>query len=415
MSESAKKNLTGESQSFDLILVAEYFRSIPYYTSIIKYLSSEFSIAVYRAPVDASTTAKNEDAQEEFISLCEKLGAKILPEDSTAATALLLVPQRPYSDAALNAIRTRIKARKVVGALAFAWAGMEPHDSFIETFSIKKLYAIDKNLIAFLLQNRGKPELYGNLEVTEVGLPYAKYPVVDDFSAEYLLAMPTPFSFPHEEDKWKFLETALAIFKQIPVGARIVHKPHNGLERDQFASRHLRAFLRGIGPLAGLMKWLRHLLTPVPTRPGPRRLMARLYTAYLYERLLVRTIPMARATGFEQMAMEMFLPFVRCGVIGGLSNTIWGTLYFKLPFYNCVDLSIQNRADEERLYGKKDPTQLLDLNLRYFAVPYCESKLTFDTTWFGLIPDACRNGDLIAQVRADVKAALDISETALQS
>ena len=227
--------------------------------------------------------------------------------------------------------------------------------------------------------------------------------------------MPTPFSFPHEEDKWSFLETALALFKQIPDGARVVHKPHNGMERDQFASTRLRSLLRALGPAAGLLKWLRPFLSPVPNRPGPRRILARLYTALLYERLLARTTPMEKATRFDQMAMEVFLPSVRKGVIGGLSNTIWGTLYFRLPFFNCVDLSIQNRGDANRLYGRKDPSQLLDLNLRYFAVPYCESKLAFDPAWFDLIPEACRKGDLIATLRADVKAALATPETALQS
>jgi hypothetical protein len=64
--------------------------------------------------------------------------------------------------------------------------------------------------------------------------------------------------------------------------------------------------------------------------------MGKLYTALLYEKIMHRVVPMERLTRHHNFAMEAFLPGVRKGVIGGLSNTIWGALFFSLPFYNCV-------------------------------------------------------------------------------
>jgi len=222
-------------QRFDIVLVAEYFRSVPYFLSIIKFLSPKYRIAVFRVDIDKRLIDKNESAQTEFFHLCESLGAQVI-EDMDVETRLLVIPQRPFLPSAVTSIERRIRARKTVGALAFAWAGIKVHDEFIKQFKIRRVYAIDVKLIQFLLSNRPNPEVYDGLEIAEVGLPYRTYPIFDDFEADYLVAMPTPFSFPHEQDKWIFLESVLNLFDQIPSTATIVHKPHNGFERDQFSS-----------------------------------------------------------------------------------------------------------------------------------------------------------------------------------
>jgi hypothetical protein len=99
--------------------------------------------------------------------------------------------------------------------------------------------------------------------------------------------------------------------------------------------------------------------------------------------------------------MEAFLPGVRKGVIGGLSNTIWGALFFSLPFYNCVDIEDQDRHTKNKLYNK-DPSHLLDLNLRFFNVPYCKAKLKFDPKHFDIIDESTRQGDLLKELKSEI-------------
>jgi hypothetical protein len=99
--------------------------------------------------------------------------------------------------------------------------------------------------------------------------------------------------------------------------------------------------------------------------------------------------------------MEAFLPGVRKGVIGGLSNTIWGALFFSLPFYNCVAIEDQDRHTKNKLYNK-DPSRLLDLNLRFFHVPYCNAKLEFDPKYFDIIDESARQGDLIEELKNEI-------------
>ena len=129
----------------------------------------------------------------------------------------------------------------------------------------------------------------------------------------------------------------------------------------------------------------------------------RLYTAYLYEKIMARAISMESVTSRQNFAMEAFLPGVKKGVIGGLSNTIWGSLYFKLPFYNCVDRKLQDRHAKDTLY-KKDPSQLLDLNLRFFHVPYCEGRLDFDPKHFDIVDESTRRGDLIKELKNELES-----------
>ncbi|MEY4631437.1 MAG: hypothetical protein RIQ81_1557 [Pseudomonadota bacterium] len=390
-------------QHFDLVLVAEYFRTVPYFTSIIRHLSKEFRIAVFPVPVDPRTAGKNDKAQAEFLRLCQELGAVIAGPDQISAS-LVIVPQRPYTAEAVALLKSNIRSRNIVGALAFAWAGMPAQDRFIEEFGIRKVYAIDMAFLTYLLRERQNATTYENVEIAEVGLPYEKYPVFEDFSADYMLAMPTPFSFPHEEDKWLFMETVLDLFKKIPPNETIVHKPHNGLDRDQFTSKGLNWLTWVLAPLMPLLPRLKRFISPVPPKAGFRRFMGRLYTAYLYENVLRRARPLYQTTRFHQLGLEVFLPFIKRGVIGGLSNTMWGSLYFKKPFYNCVDITVQNRGDKNRLYGKKDPGAFLDTNLRYFALPYCRGMLEFDEANFDKIPETCRKSDLIKHIAADIRS-----------
>ena len=398
-------------QHFDLVLVVEYFRTVPYFTSIIRHLSKDFRIGVYPVPVDPGNSGKNDAAQAEFLRLCKDLGATIAGPGPVTAS-LMLLPQRPYSQGAVSIIKSRIKARKIVGSLAFAWAGIPVHDKFIDEFGVARLYAIDLSFLRYLLRERKNPNAYENIAIVEVGLPYGHYPVFDNFSADYILAMPTPFSFPHEEDKWLFMENVLRLFEKIPNTETIVHKPHNGLERDQFSSWRMRWIICGLAPLMPLLPRMKGVLSPVPGKAGFRRFLGRLYTAALYEKVLRRARPLHRMTPFHQLGLEVFLPFVRRGVIGGLSNTIWSSLYFKKPFYNCVDITVQNREGKNRLYGKKDPTGLLDTNLRYFAVPCCRGQLDFDNAHFDKIPETCRKSDLIKQIIADINDAKDATNDA---
>jgi hypothetical protein len=385
-------------RNYDLVLVLGFFRRVAYYLSVIKHLGREFRIGLLPIPLEESLRSKHRHTQEEFTQLCVDLGAELV-EDGPASASLGLIPQQPYSEEILASIDKNLQTDRRIAVMALAWAGL--HETFLERLNIRKAFIVHKELYDFLLQHRRGSLPNAGCEMVEVGLPYKKYPVFDDFQTDYLLAIPTPFSFPTEKDKWDFLETVLKLFQQMDPADRVVHKPHNAVDYDYFSGwkyRRLAKFLRPV-PDKLLRRILPRLAEWLPDRVGGHA--GRLFTAILYERIMDRVDRIEDMARYHYCAMEALLPGVTKGVIGGLSNTIWGTLYFSLPFYNCVDISRQDRRSGNTLY-RHDPSQFLDLNLRFFNVPYCEGNLEFDPEHFHIIAEHAREADLLQAVRREL-------------
>jgi hypothetical protein len=387
--------VAGVDADFDLVLVVEYFRTVTYFLSIIKYLGSEYRIGLYLVPVDPKQLAKQRAAQDRFVRLCVEYGAEIVGS-RPVRTRVLVIPQRPYEPDALRDIRENIRAERTLGALGFAFAGQPKQDAFLKECRVDKALVIDRRLVEFLLENRGDRSPYEGLELAEVGLPYKRYPVFTNFSADYFLAIPTPWSFAHESDKWRFLNTVLSLFAQIDPSDSIVHKPHNSMDRDQFSTMAYRRAARLLCRIRGGATTARWLALRLPHWISKH--FGRLYTAYLYERVLARTVSLADLSDHSDLALEAFLPGIRKGVIGGLSNTIWGTLHAGLPFYNCVDLASQKADARAELTKRKSLDQSYLLNLRFFAIPFCEGKLVFDPKHLSIVSESSRNGDLIGEL-----------------
>src|SRR3990170_7332790 len=178
------------TSQYDLVLVVEFFRSLTFYLSIIKYLGKEYRIGLYPVPFDEKFLEKHTNTQEEFIRKCEELGAEVI-DKKPVVTKVLLIPQRPYLKEVLNDIRQNVNAVHTVGALTLAWPGL--HDGFLDYLSIQKVFVVHQRFLDFLLDRRGDKSNYAKRELVEVGLPFRKYPVFPEFEADYLMAMPTPF------------------------------------------------------------------------------------------------------------------------------------------------------------------------------------------------------------------------------
>ena len=392
--------MKNDSENYDLVLVVEYFRATTVYLSVIKSLALKFSIGIYQVEIYENDAGKNDSAQVEFVNECVRLGANEIIS-KTVETKVLLIPQRPLNDNVIHDLHERFNAKTTILLLGFAFAGLKNQDAILECFNFKKVYAVDKEFLDFLLKKRGEEEKYENIDVVEVGLPYGKYPVLGEFSADYILAIPTPLSFPYELDKWAFLNAVKKIISKIDVDDVIVHKPHNGSDRDQFSSPTFRAILKKLKYFPGSIYLIKLVIRYFPIL-FIQNLSAKLYTAFLYEQVLKRTISMEQAGGFPYFAMEAYLPGVKKGVIGGTSNTMWGTLYYRLPFFNCVDILSQKRNGKNKLYGNKRADKYMELNLQYFMIPYCNGRMEFDETLWSIPSDGSRSGDLIKELRREI-------------
>ena len=349
---------------------------------------------------DPSLRDKTGDAEVVFMRLCEKFGAERVEPGAEIATRLMIVQQFPYSDENAALITGRVTAKRRVGLMALALAGLEQHDRFLAQFSIEKVYVPSARFMHFLLERRGAVERYSGLDIEQVGLPYGAYPVFGDFHADWLIAAPTLFSFSSEKGKQAFLDAVLRLLAQVPAGDVVAYKPHNGNRRDYFVPRlhyALSALFTSVPGGERLLRWVAR------AAPHPiRRPFSRMLTSLLHRDVLKRAVPMQDLTPYADISLEAFLPGVRKGVIGGLSNTIWGTLYFKLPFFNCVDPADVHHGESELL--NKSSESLLKLNLQYFAVPYCGGELARGSYGDHVFGADDRSGDLLQSIKLDLAA-----------
>lgn len=364
--------MVANREDYDLILVIGYFRSAMPMLSIVRHLSTKLRIGLYFQPLNKKMEVKNGNTQKKFERLCVEAGGIYCERGSPAKCRLMLVQQYIYTEDFAVSVRADIDAREIWAMLSLASMGIEAHDVFLEQFNVMCLTVPDLGLANFLIDVRNACSRYRNLTMIEVGFPFQKYPIFDEFSADWIVAAPTLFSFHSEGDKQNFIRDVLKLLDQIPASDVVAYKPHNGIARDYFKPKFYSEIASIISWIPRAEDVLNSLMLLLP--PPMKVLVSKVLTALLHARLMQRTIPMIELTPMADMSMEAFLPKVRKGVIGGESNTMWSTLFFNLQYYNCV--SPDKRTSSEPPLLEKSGDKLLSMNLKYFGVPYCQGLIT---------------------------------------
>ena len=357
--------------NFDLLLVIGYFRSALPMLSVIRHLSPRLRIGICFQPLNDKMESKTGEAQRKFERLCIEAGGFTYIPSSQANCRLLIVQQYQYTENFAALIRRDISAEEIWGMLTLASMGIDTHDTFIKQFGVSRLTVPDKGLARFLIDSRQAFSRYQGLEMIEVGLPFLKYPVFEKFAVDWIIAAPTLFSFHTEADKQKFLRNVLQLMNQIPQEDLIAYKSHNGNSKDYFTPRAHAKIACLIAWVPSVENLLEGLIVKLPF--PIKRQFNKLLTGILHFRVMKRSVNMTELTPEADMALEAFLPNVRKGVIGGLSNTIWGALFFDCHYYNCVD-DLSRGGHSELL--NKSSENLLDLNMKYFGLPSCNGILS---------------------------------------
>jgi|GEM_PF-6934496 len=382
--------MTSTRKDFDLLLVIGYFRSALPMLSVIRHLSPWLRIGLCFQPLNVQMDTKTGDAQRAFERLCKEAGGVSHVPGSPATCRLMLVQQYPYSDSFVASVRVDIVAEETWGMLTLASMGLDAHDAFLKQFGVSRLTVPDKELADFLLHERDARSRYHGLEMIEVGLPFQKHPVFEAFAVDWVVAAPTLFSFHTEVDKQGFLQNVLKLMEQIPESDVIAYKSHNGNAKDYFTPRLYAEIARMISWVPNAEVMLEGLIQSVPK--SLRYQLNKVLTAVLHLRMTQRAVAMNKLTPMSDMSLEAFLPGVRKGVIGGLSNTIWGALHFDLRYYNCVNESGRNGRSE---LLSKSSDNLLDLNMTYFGLPFCNGDLNANVKNDRVTQLKNRNSDLV--------------------
>jgi len=110
-----------------------------------------------------------------------------------------------------------------------------------------------------------------------------------------------------------------------------------------------------------------------------------------YESLLRdRSELLSEQTEYHNLALELFLPSVKQGVITGLSAVIWHCLCYGTRVYNCDPRPMsKNTIDNWSLF-------------QHFPLPWCENKLEFNSKDWNPLADEIMNASLKIELEKDL-------------
>lgn len=393
-----------ERDRYDLIFVYPFFRVVNYLLNIVKELGSEMRIGIFDVyHPDLGTPAASqaqktrlEKTDQAYLELCRQAGADILDPARWYDCRLLLMPQDIVQGPELD----RIQRDEAVAVEKFGYVldGIPQ----LESLGIRKFWCFDRPLFTGMMERAGGGDHLRRLEISEMGTPYRQYPAFD-FSAleiDYLIALPTTMLLKEPGKRAALFGNMLALIGSLPRGSRVFLKPHNvkdsgyGLVAGQ-RIQNLPTPVKGV--LHAGMSILDRVAGPLKRRAGYARLLEAhdiLCSALLEERVHL----LSEVTPHWNFGIEHFLPFVRKGMITGITTCLWDALQQRVPVYNC-----DSQPYTEGMIGHS-------LHSNYY-VPPCHGKLTFDPALFDRVSETSRQATIIDLIRAELRSGVPESRS----
>lgn len=382
-------------ESFDLLLIHTSQRVHSYYLNIIKELSASLSIGVIEDPVCKISNSKLQNTEKLFLGLCEDFGASVLPGDSRYRCGLLLVPQDTHGSIKFGLLDYGkiIVLHRFGSGSAYIRPGTLELDEFINDLNAKKIWVYEKNIFTERVYEQGGGHLLEQIEVVEMGTPYKKYPAFDfsGLNMDYLLAYPTPMFLGDPMAQIGLLENINAILKGIPWNEKVFLKYHNVRDGGfQFGNGKLyRIMGRILKELACRFNRNAIRFVAATNLPALMELFHKNQVESLGSIIKDRSLCLPDVTDMYNLAFEHFLPFVKKGIITGISSCIWHALHHGIPVYNC----------DNRLLTKDMPNYSVYKN---FYIPPCHAKMEFDPIYFEKVSSSAKKADVIELIKNEL-------------
>jgi hypothetical protein len=155
---------------------------------------------------------------------------------------------------------------------------------------------------------------------------------------------------------------------QINKNQLIAYKSHNGNEMDYLNKFPL--IINLIPANKKIYEFFENISRFIPLKF--KKYYSLFLSSLLQKIILSKTTQLSELSDFHFLSVEAFIPNIKYGVIGGNSNTIWGTRFFKKKYLNCID------SQDKTLRRNSKADKLLGLNLSYFGIPFCENDINYD-------------------------------------
>jgi hypothetical protein len=372
--------------NYDIVLIFTSFRKCGHYLSIVKKMSSSYNIGIYLYPLDKNDLLKLDKQNKVFLELIYSYGAKKVLDDLIKCK-IMLIPQWHYHPQAIKKIFCSINSK-----YNYWFTGLGNGNSNFENLDknkIHKVLVVDRKFYDFRLHHMTKEQAI-NLpkdSLVEVGTPFMKYPIFDALKIDYIIANPTPYSFPSPKDRVKYMKNVLSLLNQIPLDKNIVYKPHNAYGVDSLVNQRVFRLMNSFsfGLLLLLFYQLIKKIKVLNNINLINKICIEIEIVKIQKSMLSRVKHLKDLTKYHDNNLEIFLPHVSMGLITGRSNSIWHAFHAKLPVFNCIP-NTTKEISKEKMHAK---------NMRYYNLQSCEGNLKFDKKKINVIEDKTRKSNII--------------------
>ena len=376
---------------FDILMIYGLSRAHNCYPNIVKHFKAQgLSVGlIYDLPEkikkaeNLKPNRKLQETEKVFIALCESLGAVICKPEGEYECNLLVFPQAHFQTEFADWVRKSIKSKNKIGILLFTGSAQGIESS--KGFGVKRFYTNDKRAIWSNTEEQKLEALIRDVEILSMGSPDKICPIFENFCIDYLVALPTPLQFKTMNARFGFYKNIFTLIESIPKEDKVIIKRHSS--KDGGNTFYPKSEQMPVGLAKFAIRFYPRILEQIPRPVGT---VIKNFLCLCMDRLILnRTKSLAELSPYSNLGVEFFLPSVQKGVITGLSAVMWHCLAYGVRVYNCDSRPI-------------DATNSHWSHLQYYAVPWCENKLEFDSRKCDILPRSIQGANFLKEIEKDL-------------
>lgn len=383
---------------YDIILIFSGMQRNCIYFDIISKLKDKKKILIIPLKYTFSQKKRAVKSSNLFLEKCKDLGAEISKEKNFTCDLLILGQQTFNRNDIIN-LKLKIKSKKI------AWlAGVAMGNAFFEyLYDLKIDYILvpDKNFYNYRIKEFSDDGVvFPKKKIIEIGMTKVNI-FKDDFKDKdynYLIAHPSPFSFSNDREIFKYyLRLYILVLRLNEKKKNIIIKNHNADERNNYMiSKYYNFFFKYLCN----QKFFEKYINPITIKMNKKKfdnffsnMLYKLSVCYLDKEINSKCLFLSKITKYHNFNLELFLPYIKDGLITGRSNSIWQSLLISLPVLNLIDKKTPYRY----------PNKMHAYSMKYFDVHFDDFK--FNKSNFKKISQSCRDAN-ISKVVNDICSKL---------
>jgi hypothetical protein len=356
-----------KNKNIDILVILKNYR-------FIQFIFELYHIAKFKnIRIGFLNLSEENNNKKEFSKLLNKMNFKEFQNNNFKKFNVekIIVTWGNYN---LNEIK---KIKKIKSKKKYLFCGLMNHSELYFKF-LKNNYNFDRciYLNKFLYDFRFKKlKNYEKLSTKKLIFGKIRFKknnfLEETLYADYIIALPTPLSFSNKFSKIIFLKNTLKIINKVNKNSKIIIKYHNS-KNDiiYFTDFKIYQYLFFIQKMINLNNCALTIYKFFKFK-FLKNFYLNLRILDLLNKVISKCINLNKLTKYHFMNLEIFLPYIKSGLITGQSNSLWYGLTSPLKVYNCA---VDNYAKPQfKNYDKKIHGEFM----KFLDVKCCGGNLNF--------------------------------------